>query len=172
MKLVNAIQRRAAVVAIGPSTVRGQLVPGVVNAAREFLDALGLNRFATADAQKFRAELDRATDEMRAALPKGARAWGLARKCLNIFLRDAFYNHYLRESVRIDRATKFYEVPLDRIVAKALRQKSEVRLPRWPGVKHLKPELSDEYQQAAAALSMRMQIERVHLDTYLWVDGR
>lgn len=172
MNLVKAIQRRVAVVAIGPSTVRGQRVPGVVDSAREFLASLSLDRFATANAQVFREQLDEVTEELRVALPKGARWWGLARKCLNIFLRDAFYNHYLRQAVKIDRAEKFYEVPLDRIVAKALRKKSEVRLPKWPGVKHLTPDVSDEYQQAAAALARKMEIDRVHLDTYLWVDGR
>jgi len=39
-------------------------------------------------------------------------------------------------------------------------------------VKHVTPGMSEMYQQAAAVLARRMKIDRVHLDTYLWVEGR
>jgi hypothetical protein len=171
MELVDAIQSFVAVVAIGPSTVRGLKVKGVAKAARDYLSSVNLKRFATGNGQSFRAELDKATQELKAICPKGAQCWGVARKCLNIFLRDAFYNFCLREQFGLIRAEKFYEVPLDSIVAKALRENT-VGLPRWPGVKHLTAGTSNDYQQAAAQLAAQRKIERVHLDTYLWIEGR
>src|ERR1700730_15793669 len=136
MEFVDAIQRRVAVVAIGASTVRGLKVKGVVKAARDYLSTVNMKCFATGRGKSFRAELDKATKELRANCPKGARSWGVARKCLNIFLRDAFYNFYLREHFRLNLSEKFYEVPLDSIVANALRM-NPGGLPQWPGVKHL-----------------------------------
>ena len=41
-------------------------------------------------------------------------------------------------------------------------------LPRWPGVKHLTPEISDQYQQEAEREAKRRKIARVHLDAYWW----
>jgi hypothetical protein len=159
------MQTRTAVVAVGPSTVRGLKLPGVVKSARDFLKAIPLKSFATTNARSFSTSLDEYTVKMQVALPKGARFWGVARKCLNIFLRDAFYNHYLREHFGLDRSEHHYEIPLDSIVAKRLWQEG---LPRWEGVKYVTPELNSDYQRAASAIAAKKRIERVHLDTYLW----
>jgi hypothetical protein len=105
--------------------------------------------------------------------PAKARSWGLARKCLNIFLRDCFYSHDLRRAYRLGVAAPWFEVPLDAVVVRELRNRMSDRLPaRWPGVKHLTPSLSADYQAFAKELSSRMGIHRVHLDTFLWVEGR
>jgi hypothetical protein len=45
-------------------------------------------------------------------------------------------------------------------------------LPRWLGVKYLKVDDSKAYQAFALTLAGRMGVTRVHLDTYLWVEGR
>lgn len=171
MELIDAVRRRVAVVAIGASTVRGQGVKGVVAATRDFLSSLPLNRFGTNRVQSYQAELDEVTADLKSAFPKGARSWGLARKCMNIILRDCFYNFYLREHFGLVRAKDFYEIPLDSIVAKALRSKA-FRLPCWPGVKYLTPGVSDAYQQAASELAAEWDTERVHLDTFLWTRER
>src|SRR5712692_4621994 len=92
MPLIEAIQRRAAVIAIGPSTVRGQGASGIVKAVSEFLAVLSLRPFAVSEAGRFRAALNSSTDDLVRTLPSKARSWGLARKCLNIFLHDAYYN--------------------------------------------------------------------------------
>lgn len=170
--LIDAIRERVAVIAIGPSTARGQGVSGVVRAAQRFLSSLPLAQFVASDGQNFRSELDKATEELKNCFPAGAQSWGLARKCLNIFLRDAFYTYYLREHFGLAAAEHWYEVPLDSIVAKGLQCHSSVKLPRWLGVKHLTPELSELYQQAALEMCIQKKLARVHLDTYLWVEGR
>jgi hypothetical protein len=170
--LIDAIQHRVAVIAIGPSTARGQGAAGVVRAAQRFLASLALAPFATSDSIAFRSALDEASEWLRTALPDEARSWGLARKCLNIFLRDSFYNHYLRQYFGLTSGEQWFEIPLDSIVAKAIRRQSDKRLPRWPGVKHVPREVSEVYQSAAAELAQRFGIARVHLDTYLWVQGR
>jgi hypothetical protein len=171
--LIRAIQARTAAVAISPSTVRGQGEAGVVGAARDFLTALDLKPFGVADQEAFRVALKEATTALKAALPAKARSWGVTRKCLNIFLRDAFYTCYLRDEYRLWRAEEWYELPLDRVVVVAMRGKAgRGVLPRWMGVKHLKPEDSREYQKYALSMARDMGIPRVHLDAYLWVDGR
>lgn len=95
--LIDAVQHRVAVIAIGPSTARRQGTAGVVASAQRFLATLSLAPFASSDSDGFRTALDEATERLRDSFPEVAKSWGLARKCLNIFLRDAFYNHYLRE---------------------------------------------------------------------------
>ena len=170
--LTRAIKTRAAVVAVGPSTARGQGAPGVVGALRTALDAVPLGRFSRSKQGGFVRALDASTLMVIAALPRPARSWGLARKCLNIFLRDCFYNTYLRDAYGLVVAERWFEVPLDRVVAEGLMANSTVALPRWPGVKRVTPEVSARYQEAALILSRSWDITRVHLDTYLWVAGR
>lgn len=170
--LTRAIKTRTAVVAVGPSTARGQGARGVVGALRTALDALPLARFSKSGHSSFINSLDASTHSVMIALPRPARSWGLARKCLNIFLRDCFYNAYLREAYGLAIAEPWFEVPLDRVVAEGLRENLTVALPRWPGVKRVTPELSALYQDAASLLSQDWGIARVHLDTYLWVTGR
>jgi hypothetical protein len=91
---------------------------------------------------------------------------------LNIFLRDCFYNAYLRSAYGLAVAERWFEVPLDRVVAVGLKENLTMALPRWPGVKRVTPELSSTLQDAALLLSTEWGITRVHLDTYLWVEGR
>ena len=102
-------------------TMRGAGNTGVVTAARTHLGRLDLRPFGTRHNDRFRAELNSATTRLRAVLPEDARHWGLARKGLNIFLRDCLYTVYLRERYRLDRAEPFFEVPLDSISAGCIR---------------------------------------------------
>ena len=55
-------------------------------------------------------------------MPKGAQAWGTARKALNIFLRDALYTTYLSKRYGLPRAEASLEIPLDSITAVRLRE--------------------------------------------------
>ena len=171
--LLDAIRSRAARIAVGPSTARGQGVPGVVDAARAFLRRLDLGCLATEDQVVFRRELDRATREFVAALPDRAQSWGLARKLLNIFLRDCLYTVYLREHYGLGRGERFYELPLDSITGgRLVREEGAGALPPWRGVKHLTAEVSDLYQDAAGRLAEAKGIHRVHLDAYWWSQAR
>lgn len=97
------------------------------------------------------------------------RSWGLARKLLNIFLRDTLYTVYLRDHFHLDRAEAFYELPLDSITARCLRRAMPSdRLPRWKSVRRLTKEASDRTQAAASRVAASRGITRVHLDAYWW----
>jgi hypothetical protein len=139
----------------------------VAKCAREFASALPLRRLVTKEPAVFRRRLDEATKGLQKELPRGARSWGLARKLLNIFIRDCVYVAYLRSAYGLHRIERFCEVPPDSITAKEIRRKAR-DLPRWPGVKHLTPEISDQYQQEAEREAKRRKIARVHLDAYWW----
>jgi hypothetical protein len=144
--LLRSLQARAARVAIGPSSMRGRGNEGVVDSARAFLLNVQLHTFATQDEDTFRKQLDKRTEDLRRSLPKGAVHWGLARKGLNIFLRDCVYTARLRDAFSLGGIESWLEVPLDSITGTKLHEQSDGRVPRWKSVKGLTPELSDKYQ--------------------------
>lgn len=165
---ISAVQQRSARIAASASATRRQ-GKGTVHAARVFLGELRLRQYGISNAHKFRLRLDQATKALKSALPKQARSWGLARKLLNIFLRDAMYTTYLRDYFKLDRAEPHLEIPLDSIIAKKLK-KSVPRgaLPIWYGVKHVTQAESDRFQKQAGIIAREKSIARVHLDTYWW----
>ena len=170
---LHIIQSRAARIAVGPSAVRGRGHSGVSKAARSHLKTVDLSRFATKKEEDFRGALDAATEELRRALPKGTQKWGLARKVLNIFLRDCAYTIYLSEAYDLLLAEEFFEIPLDSITARELKRASgHGRLPRWPGVKHVTPQLSSEFQVAALSEAKKQGVARLHLDALWWAFSR
>jgi hypothetical protein len=166
--ILAALRWRTARSALGASSMRGAGSRGVVDAGRRFLCVLELQRFAVPTAARFRRELDRATNELVRAFPRKARRWGLARKGINIFLRDCLYTIYLREAYGLGIAEQFFEVPLDSLTGRALYEASLRRLPRWRTVRGLKPDVSDEFQEVALDLANRRGIARVHLDAIWW----
>jgi hypothetical protein len=167
-RFLRAIQHRNARVAVGGSALRGPGSAGAAESARIFLGALDLRPFGTTSSRRFFAHLDRTTDHLRSALPTKSRHWGLARKGLNIFLRNCLYTTYLCERYQLDRAEQFFEVPLDRICGGRLYRASGGALPRWPGVRGLDPLTSALYQAVAATAASKARIARVHLDAVWW----
>ena len=165
-EFLKAVQLRAARLAATASSTRGQ-GEGVVESARGFLGSLRLGDFGTPDERVFVKRLELATSGLREVLPKAARNWGLARKLLNIFLRDGLYTVYLTTEHGLNVAEPFFEIPLDSITAKRIRGKVPT-VPRWLGVKHLDPGMSAVYQEAAFGLARQYGVARVHLDTYWW----
>jgi hypothetical protein len=166
-RFLKMIQHRAARVAITASATRRQGSDGVVECARAFVFALKLSRFGTNDQQVFARQLDAATNRLRACLPRRAATWGLARKLLNIFLRDSLYTSYLAKEHGLNAAERFLEIPLDSITAKQIRKEAP-ELPCWPGVKYLDPHTSAAYQAAALFIARHYGVARVHLDAYWW----
>ena len=166
-EFLEMVQHRAARAAVTAFATRGQGASGVVDSGREFMVHLDLGRFGTRDAEAFRHELDRATQALRRALPEGARSWGLARKLLNIFLRDCLYTIYLHNAYSLGRAEGFFEIPLDSITAKRISEK-DLAIPRWPGVKRFDRKLSAAYQEAASLIASQLRLHRVHLDASWW----
>ncbi len=171
--LVVQIQHFVARASITASAVRSQGTSGVKDAATAYLARLPLSDFALCDAKSFRDALDNETEALQLALPRDARPWGLARKCLNMFLRDAYYNADLRETYHLSAAVAHYEVPLDGIVARGLKATAgRGTLPAWPGVKHLKAQIRDRFQEFASSCAADNGIARVHIDAFLWTTGR
>jgi hypothetical protein len=168
-----AIQSRTARVAIGASTARGRGSKGAVRAARRFLARLRLAGFGVRNRPRFETRLNRATTRLVAALPRRARRWGLARKFLNIFLRDCLYTKYLADANGLDRVEELLELPLDSITAKELRKAAgRGQLPRWPGVRKLTKGTSARYQAVALEEAQKEKIARVHLDAKYWAASR
>ena len=95
--LEAAIRSRIARVAVGPSAVRGS-PRGTAEAARRFLRQLPLRSFRARNRETFVRSLDRETIRLPAALPARGRRWGVARKLLNIYMRDCVYSAHLRSA--------------------------------------------------------------------------
>ena len=107
---------------------------GTLKCVRDFLQAIDLVAVSKKDASEFTDMLDDLTEKLRRAMPKGARKWGAARKCLNLFFRDAFYNFYLRKTYKLKKFERYLEIPLDSYVGRALRVEDQ-NPPRWRTVK-------------------------------------
>lgn len=153
-----------------PSAFRGR-ASGTISAARDFLSRLPLEQFGVSRAGLFYPRLDIATESLRLSLPRRNQFWGVSRKALNIFLRNAFYNTYLNERYRLKTAEYLLEVPLDSITTSRLYSKSEPgELLRWKGVMYLKPEQNRIYQEVARRVASERRIAPIHLDTY-WFGG-
>jgi hypothetical protein len=169
--LLLALQARAARGALGASSMRSAGARDAVRAGRGFLCEIDLGGFGSPDPSEFRAALDQTTESLLHAFPEQARHWGLARKGLNIFLRDCLSNTYLREAHGLDAAEPWYELPLDSITGAMLYRVSDGSLPPWGTVRDLTPEVSDAFQAVAATTAGERGIARVHLDALWWGQG-
>jgi len=171
-QFIAIVQSRVARVAVGASAARGRGHAGTVRAARVFFRQLDLRQFGVPP-NRFRRALDAATAQLVPKLPKAARRWGIARKLLNIFLRDCLYSTYLSGHFRLANPEAAYEVPLDSITAHQLKVAAgRGGLPPWPGVKYVTPELSARFQEVASVEAAKLGIPRIHLDAYWWSAAR
>jgi len=167
------MQRYIAVTTVGPSALRNQGGPGVIETAQRFLSELDLRAFAVNDEKSFLAVLDVTTAELQRRLPVESQHWGAARKALNLFLRDICYNRFLSQEYSLAVLEPWMEIPLDSLVAAALkRHVGRGRLPAWPGLKGLTPPVSLRFQAAARDWADTEGISRVHLDMRIWVKDR
>lgn len=101
------------------------------------------------------------------------RSWRLARKLLNIYIRDCVYSRLLCAHYRLEAIEPFLEVPLDSFVAKgltaeAMERGQTRRLPKWSTIKGLERAESDLYQAFASELAAERGHARIHLDVVLW----
>jgi hypothetical protein len=170
-ELLQQMQVRTAMVAVAPSAVRGTNSAGVMPAARGFLGKMDLSVFGTDDLRQFSRQLNRQTKALTAALPSKERHFGLARKVLNLFLRECVYNAYLRVAYSLGLVEPFLELPLDSFTARGVRVRSlKGSVPTWFGVRKLTAEASKVYQLRAAELAAEEGLARVHLDLYYWME--
>lgn len=168
---INTLQSFVARISITPSSVRNQVEAGVINYIREYLAQIDLSLYSLSTQEAFEKELDSDTLKLKAVITKAPDLnWGTARKCLNIFLRDVLYNHYLRSHFNLSKLEGCLEIPMDSKVAHALlaRADKSIKLPPWPGVKRLNTEENKQYQDFANKLAIEKRKARVHLDIEFW----
>ncbi len=118
-------------------------------------------------AESFDDDLDQSTLKLQRSFPKPARQWGLARKLLNMFLRDALYSRHLCERYPLQQIESLLEVPLDSYTMRGIREHDRT-LPRGVWIRSLTPEMSARFQRSAASMAKELGIARVHLDALLW----
>lgn len=140
---------------------------GTLDRVRGFLKEVDLEDIGKKDPSQYACMLDDLTKALQRSLPRGARKWGVARKCLNLFFRDALYNFYLRNEFRLAKFEAQMEIPLDSYVGHALREENE-SLPRWQTVSGLTPKVSARFQAVALEVAKRRGTQRVHLDVEYW----
>src|SRR5262245_18400125 len=102
-KFLKTIQDFTARRAVSASAVRGSR-KGTVDACRQFLRNFDLSHFGTVDKAAFDAALNRTTNRLATRLGSARRKGGVARKILNIFLRDCFYTCWLRDAYVLSNA--------------------------------------------------------------------
>ncbi|MGD2175612.1 MAG: hypothetical protein PVJ27_09430 [Candidatus Brocadiaceae bacterium] len=173
-ELIDLVHRFVAVESVGITAVRGQGA-GVLDAVRGQLATEDLGSIPAGE-EAFARWLDACTERVLDALPDtvDGRPWGTARKAVNLFLRTCTYNHYLRCHYQLARVEPLLEVPVDSVVAGALkREAGRGQLPVWNGLKRLTPEEHAQFQDYAGELARRRGFScRVHLDMDLWLSNR
>jgi predicted transcriptional regulator len=170
----NNLQRFLAEVAITQSAVRGEKKGALRKAVIDFLsDELRLSDFTNLG--QFSEALERETSTLEGSCGLN---WGTARKCLNIFLRDATYNCYTRRRYGLDAIEPLLEVPLDNKVEQGIRRdmrRLKPPLPHLPrlsefekgffSITKLEREQHASYQNAAGWIAREeYHTHRVHLD--------
>jgi hypothetical protein len=167
-ELIGWMQKRVANGAVGPSTIRGMAPAGTAEIIKDYLQKVKISSFRADSESGFTRKLDAATEKLLAALPPDAKHWGMARKCVNIFLRDCLYNRYLCNYYKLQHMEEWLEIPLDSHVGKGLILHCQnLDLPPWGRVISLSREHSRHYQQAALSLAKEKGVARIHLDDWL-----
>lgn len=177
-KFLAQMRKHEANASISPSAVRGQ-VEHTRERVLKFLPQIDLRK-APRDEAEFKKWLEGQTERLRCNLPGRTKPWGVARKCLNLYLRSCFYNHYLREEYGLGRIEKWLEIPLDSMVMKALMKYDRSHKGGWslpkerPNLKRkLKLETSEQFQLCAEKHARDFGLRaRVHLDIFLGPDNR
>jgi hypothetical protein len=168
-ELIDWMQKRAANGAVGPSTIRGMAPSGTAKIIKDYLRGVDIKTLRARSESGFARKLDAVTDGLIKTLPSGSRHWGMARKCVNIFLRNCLYNRYLCSYYELEQLETWLEIPLDSHVGKGLIVHSENgTLPRWGKVIELTREHSDQYQRAALEIAKKKSVCRVNLDDWLY----
>jgi hypothetical protein len=169
---IKTVQRFTSFDSIGITALRNQN-PGTLNKAREYCASLDLSKYSNLTESEFQSTLNEDTERMLDYFGFKFRAWGTARKAMNLFLRGALYNKYLSHKYSLESIEMYLEIPLDNAVAKGLRSNDKNReLPRWNGLSDLKQDACKKYQEFALKEAEKMDLYRVHLDIFLWLENR
>ena len=167
---IKKVQKRVAYGSIGSSTLRNQGATGVSEAAHKFLIEVNLSKFRDIEnITDYLKLLDNLTDELSKKFPGRAKGnWGAARKALNVFMEEVFYNKFLNEEYDFNRLGHFLEVPIDSYVAKNLKKETVNKTPEWRGIKNLTPNENIKWQRIALEVAKKRGILRIYLDLEYW----
>jgi hypothetical protein len=161
------MQRYVANLAITPSVFRAKGSDGAMHAAITFFSKLDLR--TVHHPVSFDAFLEEQTAALRAAFPFADwRPWGPARKALNVFLRDASCNAFLRAEYNLAAIDARLETPVDSQIALALHKEAPGRLPRWVSIVGLSSRDHRAYQTVATEIAQKLGCHRGHLDFWFW----
>jgi len=172
-RFIRELQVHQTRISITASTVRSQ-GKGTLSLARGFFaEEFDIARLRAPSERAYLRRLDEATEALHSQLSGKGKTFGLARKLLNIYIRDCVYSRILCDHYRLERIEPFLEVPLDGIVGGALVREAcdrgqPRRLPAWHKIKGLTRGESDTYQAFASELAEEKGLARVHLDVVLW----
>ena len=171
--LIGITKEFMAVNSTSGSALRNQ-EPGVVKTIQRRLGELSLGEIPTDSAEQYERWLDRTTDRVLRGVRARIRPWGTVRKATNLFLRACICDHYLRSEYGLARIEPWAEMPLDSIVAGALKRAAgRGRLPGWPGLKHLDCRTNREFQAFAERHARELGVPaRIYLDYHLWLRNR
>ena len=169
---IREIQKRVAYVSIGPSTLRNQGDKGVANVAQHYLMVIDLSHVSKMENQNdYLLWLNKMTNELKEQFPGRARGnWGAARKAINVFMEEAFYNKYLNNCYQLDKIAHFLEVPVDSYVINNLKKElnDAAVMPKWISIKKLKENDHEIIQGLANKIAEKKSVLRVFLDLKWW----
>ena len=167
------LQEFNAVAALGGNALRNQ-ERGVVRAIQTCLADIQLRDIPDTPAEAYEEWLDHRTGEILGGLQVQVRPWGTVRKAINLFMRACICDHYLRREFYLERIEPLAEIPLDGIVAGALKRRAgHGQLPVWVALKWLKKDEHRKFQVFAAEYARELHLPaRVYLDNYLWLENR
>jgi N-glycosylase/DNA lyase len=166
-KLIKFLQKYEAIIAISPSAMRNQ-GKGILKKVQKYCANIELSQYKFLNERTlFIKQLEKETTKlMKTGLP-----WGVARKVLNLFLRNVTYNAHLRKFYKLQSIESFLEIPLDSIIAKELKKRNK-KLPEWSSLRSLTHDEGDLFQNSADRIALQKGIYRVHLDVFLWTTNR
>lgn len=161
------MQSRMAQASIGASSLRNQGKSKVVEKSHDFCKAMDLSKYTP---KTFASQLDKDTRKLLKKLKMKEKQWGTARKALNLFLRDVFYNKYLSPAYKFDRLEPLLEIPLDTQVAEKIQEYPNGKDLTWNRIKHTTKNDNTAYQEAAKKIADKDKLikYRVHLDLIFW----
>jgi hypothetical protein len=170
--------RYVAEVSVGPSTTQSYKREGAFRYG-DFLRSRNLTSLFDKTEAEFTAWLNmqstRLSKHIVATKDPSVSTWGMARKILNIFLHNVYFNNVLHQGYQLERIEPYFEVPLDSdVVAWLLRVADETQIEfenpitgKFAVYKVTKT-ANESFQRLATKVARKFRTSRVYLDTYFY----
>ena len=179
---VDMIQRYVAETSVGPSTVRGY-VKNTQKICRALLAGIDLAELSEIEKPRFKSWLNKQTDALHIQLrrqgrrKKGIQTYGIARKVVNIYLHNVFYNCVLNRKYGLENLCDFLEVPIDShvrewllLIARNTRPPLTIDplITRADKIWRIDEKANTAYQDLANQVARQLNTKRVNLDAYFY----